>query len=258
MRKFFYNLAIVVLALVFCVSGYMVFSYYWEGNRQAETFDQLSQAVQQAQQEAATAPTQAEEPTEPQMLPGYRELYQQNNDLVGWLRIEDTRVDYPVMQTPDRVDYYLKRDFNGEYSDRGCLYVREACDVFAPSDNVTIYGHAMGDGSMFWGLQDYVVRDFWKEHPTVCFDTLYDQWEYQIFAVFRTSAQLGKGFAYHLMDDAQDAQEFDEFVAQCKKLSIYDTGITPEYGDKLLCLSTCEYTLEDGRLVVAAVRVHQE
>ena len=78
---------------------------------------------------------------------------------------------------------------------------------------------------------------------------------YKIFAVFKTSANIGQGFSYHQFVDAENEKEFNDFVSKCKELSFYDTGITPVYGDKLICLSTCEYTLDNGRLVVAAVRI---
>ena len=268
MRKWLYNIILILLVVIFCVSSWVVVSYYWEGKQQADEFDQLSQMVQQAQQNAATEPTlpptvpettEAETvPTETEpkeMLPGYAELYAKNSHTVGWLRIDGTKINYPVMQTPASPDYYLKRDFNRQESSRGCLYVREACDVFAPSDNVTIYGHMMADGSMFADLHDYVNPFYWDKNNIVCFDTLYECHEYRIFAVFKTTATLGQGFAYHQMEDAADQQEFDDFIAKCKELAFYDTGITPQYGDKIICLSTCEYSQDNGRLVVAAVRI---
>ena len=112
----------------------------------------------------------------------------------------------------------------------------------------------MKDGSMFSGLDHYQKKDFWEEYPTIRFDTLYARQTYTVFAIFKTTASVGEGFNYHLFEDAEDEAEFDEFVSTCKKLAFYDTGITPEYGDKLITLSTCEYTQENGRLVVVAVR----
>ena len=119
-----------------------------------------------------------------------------------------------------------------------------------------LYGHHMADGSMFAQLETrYKKQSFWEEHQYLTFDTLYEHHTYQIIACFRTSANLGQGFRYHMFVDAANEQEFDEFVSTCKRLSFYDTGITPVYGDKLICLSTCEYSLDNGRLVVAAVRI---
>lgn len=190
--------------------------------------------------------------------PSLADLQAENPDLAGWIQIPGTAIDYPVMHTPDRPDYYLYRDFSGASSDFGCIYAEEACDPAAPSDNVTLYGHTMLDGSMFAGLHSYTDAAFWEAHPDICFDTPEEQRTYRIFAVFRTGGSPGEGFAYHSFTDAASATAFSEFVAQCKALSFYDTGITPAYGDKLICLSTCEYTLTNGRLVVAAVLEEDE
>ena len=185
--------------------------------------------------------------------PDLAALQEENPDLAGWIQIPGTTIDYPVMHTPDRPDYYLYRDFSGASSDFGCIYAEESCDPAAPSDNVTLYGHTMLDGSMFAGLHSYTDWTYWETHPDIRFDSLDAQRTYRIFAVFSTSGYTGEGFAYHSFTDAASQAEFDTFVSQCKTLSLYDTGITPEYGDKIICLSTCEYTQANGRLVVAAV-----
>ena len=124
-----------------------------------------------------------------------------------------------------------------------------------PSDNITIYGHNMLNGSMFAALLDYEDKDTWEYNPLIFFDTLYEYHVYKIFAVFKTTASIDEGFKYHNMIDAYDQEEFDDFIATAKELSFYDTGITPKYGDKIICLSTCEYTLPNGRFVVAAYRI---
>ena len=190
------------------------------------------------------------------LLPWYQELHNENPDMVGWLQIEGTKVNYPVMQTSvDNANFYLYRDFDKNESVRGCIYAREECDIFKPSDNITLFGHNMKDGSMFAYLGNYYQKSAWENNPQIFFDTLNESPVYKIFAVFKTSGTDGVGFAYHLMSDAKDEAEFNQFVATCKELAFYDTGITPVYGDKLLCLSTCEYTIDNGRFVVAAVRI---
>lgn len=197
-------------------------------------------------------------PTEPpQMLPGMDVLYERNPHTVGWLYI-DEYIDWPVMQTPnttDWINYYLYRDFDGNDDIRGSLYVRESCNVFAPSDNVVIYGHNMKDMSMFGTLKRYYNQSFYEKHKYIQFDTLYETHTYEIFAVFRTSGTTGVGYPYHMFNNAHNQAEFDEFVATCKSLSFYDTGITPVYGEKLLTLSTCDFRINNGRLVVVARRV---
>lgn len=202
----------------------------------------------------ATQPVETE-PTEPSILLEYQGLYELNNDMVGWIEIPGTEINYPVVQSLYQANFYLRRNFYKEDATCGTIYVREACDVYLPTDNVTLYGHNMRNGTMFADLHEYEEREFWENNRYIYFDNLYEYHTYEIFAVFITTADLTEGFHYHTFDTAADAAEFDEFVATCKDLSLYDTGITPQYGDKLLTLSTCDKSVSDGRLVVVARRV---
>ncbi len=185
----------------------------------------------------------------------YALMYALNNDMVGWIEIPGTTIDYPVVQSPYQSNFYLRRNFYKEKATCGTIYVREKCDVSVPSDNVTIYGHKMRNGTMFADLHKYKEKCFWEDNSLVYFDTLYEYHTYEIFAVFSSTADLSKGFSYHTFDDAKDAAEFDEFVKTCKDLSLYDTGITPQYGEKLITLSTCDKSIDDGRFVVVARRI---
>ena len=113
----------------------------------------------------------------------------------------------------------------------------------------------MKDGSMFAGLMAYTSREFWENHRYICFDTLTEHHIYEIFAVFTTTASLDKGFAYHDFINAPSQEQFDTFIDTCLSLSLFKTGLVPQYGDKLICLSTCEYSQTNGRLVVIARRI---
>lgn len=192
---------------------------------------------------------------ENQILPEYQAIYELNKDVVGWIKVPDTLIDYPVMQTPEHPDYYLYRDFNKQWSAWGCIYAREQCDVFTPCDNVVLYGHHMADKSMFAGLDKYKKKSFWEDHQTFTFDTIYERHTYQVIAVFKTSANPGQGFSYHLFNTAQSEEEFNKFIQTVHSMEFYDTGLTAEYGDMLLTLSTCEYTLDNGRFVVVAKQI---
>ena len=274
--KVVYIAIILLLVAVFAVSAFHVGSYWFTSAKEKNQFDELAAMKEEAAQQASrpvetessdteppaettdpTETTEETEPTEPVILAEYVPIYEKNNDVVGWIKIDGTQIDYPVMQTPDRPNYYLHRDFNGTYIEdgAGCIYIREECDMNKPSDNITVYGHNMNDGSMFASLLDYQDRKTWEDNPLIFFDTLTEYHTYKIFAVFKTTASLNAGFKYHNMIDASSEEAFDEFIATAKALSFYDTGITPKYGDKIICLSTCEYTLEHGRFVVAAYRL---
>lgn len=272
MRKWIYIALIVIFALIFLVSGWHLLDYYLESSRAASTYDELASLVEkhqltqtkESQPEGETGPTEYVsthvQVTDPEtggilwLLPEYAELYTMNTDTVGWVRIDGTRINYPVMQTQDSQDYYLKRDFYKEYSIDGSIYVREQCDVFTPSDNVTIYGHRMNSGAMFADLLNYKDEAFWAENRYIQFDTIREHHTYEILSVFKISTSADNGFQYHTFVDMDQAQ-FTEYVAQCKDRALYDTGVTAEYGDKLITLSTCEKGNSNMRVVIVAKRM---
>ncbi|MBO5323414.1 MAG: sortase [Oscillospiraceae bacterium] len=207
-----------------------------------------------------TDPTDPTEPAVPTILPELQLFYEKNQELVGWITVPDTKISYPVLQSPTRPDFYLNHTFEGKWSAWGAIYAREACDVFRPSDNITLYGHHMKDGSMFAGLDGYKRKNFYETHKYIYFDTLYERHVYEVICAFKTSATYGNGYAYHLFDDARDEAHFNQFISTIKSLAYYETGVTAQYGDKLITLSTCEYTIVEngeavGRHVVVAKRV---
>ena len=146
-----------VFAAIFLFSGMMLWQDYRDQEASAEVFDNVANLIVEETQpapepSAEDAETQPAEPTEPAAemtaYEKYAAVYAQNNDFVGWLCIEGTNINYPVMQTPEEPNYYLKRAFDHSYSDYGVPYVQENC-VLGISDNIVIYGHNMSNGSMF-------------------------------------------------------------------------------------------------------------
>lgn len=262
MKKRLYTVLTLIFLAVFLVSGYFLIRYYLNSHKHQSEFQELLGIVEANRNPTVSDDVQLSafvEVTDPdtgltmRVLREYAPLYERNPDFSGWLKIEDTKINYPVMHTPDRTDYYLHRSFEKKQSNHGCLYAREECDLLTPSDNITIYGHNMKDGSMFAPLLSYKNRSFYESHRYIQFDTLFSRNAYEVIAVFLTTATMGEGFAYHRFVDAEMAEEFDNYISTCKALSYYDTGITPHYGDKLITLSTCDYSVTNGRLVVVAV-----
>lgn len=213
--------------------------------------------TESAEQGALGGQESTEEPVEePDVLAKYEALYQANNDLVGWLSIEGMVIDYPVMRSEDD-EFYLHHNFYGEEDRYGCLYVRDKADVDTPGTNFVIYGHNMKDGSMFGDLDLYRKESFYQEHAVIQFDTLYEERSYEIVAVFLSQvyAQEDEVFKYYQFYEAETEEEFRYFYENIKELSLYDTGVTAEYGDTFLTLSTCAYYVTDGRLAVVAKRI---
>lgn len=174
MKKKICIILIAVFVALLGASTYFIYDYYRQANEQSELYDSLAEAVDQAQKsDEANEPVEEipynEEKT---ILPEYAELFLQNMDMVGWIKVEDTNINYPVMHTPDNPDFYLKHGFDKGYTDYGCPYVQENCDVQEASDNIIIYGHHMKNGSMFADLEKFKSEDFYKEHKTISFNML--------------------------------------------------------------------------------------
>ncbi len=199
----------------------------------------------------------ADEESEPkEVLDEYKNLLITNKKLIGWVKIDDTNIDYPVMQTTDNA-YYQDHNVNQEKDKNGAIFMDKDCDILKPSTNYILYGHHMRSGQMFGELDLYEDESYYEEHPYIQFDTIYERGTYQVMYVFR-SRVYNEGdivFKYYQFIDAASEQEFDSNMQEMAKMSLYDTGVTAEYGDHLLTLSTCDYQEKDGRFVVVAKKV---
>lgn len=247
---------IVLFAATFTISGSVLIENYYRANSEREQFEKLRQPSEVTLAETAvmenTSPfaATAQEPSEPIMLPYMADLYEQNPDIAGWIRIDGTKIDYPVMSTPDEPHKYLNLGFDRQYSKSGIPFI----GGMITDDNLVIHGHNMKNGTMFSALLDYAQQDFWDTHKIINFDTLYERREYEVIAVFRTRAFSPNedGFRYHRYTDFESEADFNIFLKQVQAAALYDTGVTAKYGDALITLSTCSYHEQDGRFVVVA------
>lgn len=253
MKKRIYVAGITLCTLMLCISLFQIISHYREGKKHTDDFAQLAELVEQNEESEEQESGSRE--GESTLLLHYRELAGQNSDMMGWLSIEGTGINYPVMHTPDSPDFYLSRNFEKESSNYGVPYLAEDCDPSGNGDNLIIYGHHIKGGRMFGALMDYTKKEFFESHKIIRFDTLEELAEYEIIAVFKTTVYNDTGFPYYLFTSANKEEEFTTYVETCRELSLYDTGETAVYGDRLLTLSTCEYSAANGRLVVVAKKV---
>lgn len=255
MKKIRFLALLLVGVLLF--SSFQVWKYYNTEKEETKQFDAVIELIELPPNENTNEPSVPDKESEVVWTVDeqYGELFNQNADMIGWISIPDTIINYPVMQTPDRPNFYLKHNFERQYSNYGVPYIAESCIINPQSDNITIFGHHMKSGKMFGNLDKYKSEKFFYEHSVIQFDTRAGFGEYQIFAVFKVNPY---DFAYNQFDNAVDKEEFDNYVRRCKELSFYDTGITAEYGDKLITLSTCEYSGQNNRLVVVAKKIGGE
>ena len=187
------------------------------------------------------------------------ELSKENSDIVGWIEIEGTNINYPVLQGEDN-NFYMNRNFQKEESVYGSLFLDADFDWNNPSSNLLIYGHNIQDGSMFHNLLNYADEEYYKKHPNIRFTTAEEDATYEIIAAFRSRVYYKSEqdvFRYYYFVNPESKEEYDEFVENAKEASLYDTGKTAEYGDQLITLSTCSYHTEDGRFAVVGRKVEE-
>lgn len=249
---------ITVLCTVLAVGSLGYFAgYYYLADKSGSQFAELSEL--KTKEPVAKQPSRPQKPVEeeiPDILDEYKNLYNKNRSIIGWVKIDDTNIDYPVMQSPDE-EYYLTHNFNQEYDRNGSIFMDPDCDVLKPSTNLILYGHHMRSGNMFGDLDKYESREYMEKHDTIHFDTLYEKGVWKVMFVFRDRLRQDTEitFKYYQFIEANSAEEFASNMNAMAEMSFYDTGIKASYGDQLLTLSTCDSREEDGRFVVVAKRV---
>ena len=259
-RKLLIGICAVTAA---CSLGYVgVYSYY--NYRTEASYQQLGQLKEMPVIAAVAEPsgplyTLDEKPEAREVLDEYKNLLIKHKKLIGWVKIDDTNIDFPVMQTDDN-EYYLHHNLNQQYDKNGSIFMDKDCDVLKPSTNFILYGHHTKTGQMFGKLELYQEEDYYKEHQYINFDTIYEKGTYQIMYVFRSRVYKEDEivFKYYQFIDANGEQEFNSNMQEMAAMSFYDTGVTAEYGDQLLTLSTCDYQEKDGRFVVVAKKIAKE
>lgn len=210
-----------------------------------ELYAALASQAEAEQEEAATDQNQTV------VNPWLLKLQQQNRELAGWIRIPGTEINYPVMQTESDNDYYLTHDFNREENVHGALFLDVNCSI-RDSENLIIYGHNMKDGTMFQNLMGYKDADYCNANGRIRLDLPEESSWYQLLFVMLLSEADAEKFPYYKCIDLSNEEIYQGFLTQCSRYAIWQNGSLPEPGTRLLTLSTCEYSEENGRLVVVA------
>ncbi len=240
------NILIAVLVGIMLFSGYKLLGIWQDAKESDRQFEKLEQIIREDDRETAYNSAYDK----------YKSIYNANNHFTGWIFIPDTPLSYPVVQTPDDPEYYLRRDFEGRYSSYGVPFMDYKC-VVDESDNIIVYGHNMLNGTMFSAVEKYASKSYWQQHPYIGFDTLNGFGTYEVVLCARIDLQTTDFYYVNTVDFATQA-EFDDYMAKATAHSLYSTGVTASYGDKLLLLSTCQSNYDDGRYVVIAKKISQE
>lgn len=282
LKQLLKNKKVIVSLELVCVLGLLItlgvvlhhrISRRVDSTRQAQSISALKDEKESAKKAGKVSGGKEDEGAverdENGMLTEYASLYRSNNDMIGWLRIEDSRIDYPVMQTPYNEEYYMYLDFEKKKNQNGSLIMdtdstvgigaleENYMDGVRPSTNLIIHGHAMSDGSMFGDLPKYSEKAYGEKHSYICFDSLYEKRQYQVMAVFYSQVYRADEdtFKFYQFFQADSEDEFGDWYYNVKKMSIYDTGVKAEYGDEFITLTCCSYHTDEGRFVVVGKRV---
>lgn len=239
-----------VFILIFIGSvGYLGY-YYWKSAQNRANYQTLREVY-----DTPTLIAPAGYPSDYDK--SFAALWEINPDIVGWISIDGTDLDYPVVQTTDNTKYY-RTNFEGEYSEHAVPFVDAAVDLSKPSTNTIIYGHNIRtDGQMFNILKGYTSLEYYQQHPVVQFDSVYRKGKYKIISVFYTStlSEHGEVFPYHEFIDAANDQETQDYIDNVLIRSIINTGVDVLPSDELLTLSTCSYEFQEARFVIVARKV---
>ena len=189
-----------------------------------------------------------------------KKLQEENADIVGWLEIEGTDINYPVLQGKDD-EYYMTHNYKKEYSRNGSIFLSKDYNWDIPSNNLLIYGHNLNNGTMFQELLKYKDEEFYKEHQIIRFTTAFEDVEFEIISVFQSRVYYKSEknvFRYYYFVNPETEEEYNEFVESAKRVSLYEIEATANYGDSLITLSTCSYHVKDGRFAVVGKKINKE
>ena len=250
----------ILLFSVLIVISATAMLWEWFSNKQAaEAFQALREQMVGLEYPAVEGVEGdgADDVSAPEITPQdlYGKLKEQNSDMVGWIKIEGTKIDYPVMQTPNDRDFYLRRGFDRQHSYYGVPYVDDLCEL--GESNIIVYGHNTEDGKMFSNLLEYRNEDYFTGRSLIRFDTFSGFGTYQMVYVLKAIATVGNPdtFDFAQVVDFEGEEAFQEFVALCDHLKLYSTGRTLTKNDQLLVLSTCSYSKKNGRMIIVAKKV---
>ena len=186
-----------------------------------------------------------------------KELKEENQDIVGWLEIENTNINYPVLQGKDN-EYYMTHNYKKQKSKNGSIFLDKDYDWNIKGNNLLMYGHNLNNGTMFQELLKYEKESFYKEHPVIRFTTEKEDSNYEIISVIKTRVYYKNEenvFRYYFFINPKSEKEYNEFITNAKKESLYEINKTASYGDELITLSTCSYHVKDGRFAVIGKKI---
>ncbi len=246
-KNIIFNVAIVLLSLVFVFSAFMLIKGIVVGEKEQNEFEELSVLIETVPEKPEVEGPKEEGEKETQKKPQKRNLsavMKQNEDCIGWIYVEGSIINYPVMYTKTVPQKYLHLNFSGKKSKAGTPFLDYRCE--GDVTNKILYGHNMKNGTMFHQLKRYRTKSYYNSHPYIEYETKEGLEKYKIFAV----ANVVSNDRWYSFVNAKDEKQYNEFIKNLKSKDLYETGITPKYPEKLITLSTCS---GENRLIVVGV-----
>ena len=251
---------LMLLIVVLAISSYFFIKELVKNKKETDIFDDLQEIVENPEnttnENQFTDILEKEEGNlSSENTYNLENIAKINSDIIGWIKIEGTNIDYPIMQNGD---YYLHKDIYKNYSSHGTPYLAPFCNL-KKSDNLIIYGHHMKDNTMFSQLEKYKNYNFYLKHKYIKFFTIENgrtiENNYEVMIAFKTIAYSDEGFRYYNYTDFQNYEDYEEFVENCRYLEFYYTGVVGTHQDKYITLSTCEYSQKNGRMIIVAKKI---
>lgn len=255
MRKIIFSAALCVFLLS---TGFLVYELLILPNQNRDAIESVQEVYYHAETSSEmTAEAVLPDAEGKQKENGYAALKKKNSDVIGWIKIPGTVVDYPVMQSsPQSPEYYLRRGYDKKYSKYGCIFLDARCTPPEETPNLTLYGHNMTDGQMFAAILQYTDLDFYKSAPVIDFDIEGKSGKWKVFSVFKinTLPEQGELFLY-TQPAFEEESAYADFLEQAQSRSLLCLPVDVNTNDQILTLSTCSYEFEEFRTVVMARRV---
>ena len=252
------RIVLAVSVIVFAVSAGVLLKNYVELRKNSLEAQSLALLVTQPEQDTDAVGADG-------ILEKYREAYNKNNDLVGWIKVPNTKIDHPVVQASDN-DFYLRRNFSKQYERRGSIFMDYECDPKNYCTNTILYGHNYLDSTMFSDLEKYKDLEFYKSAPVIEFNSIYRNQKWKVFGVYLSNADEkdDNGYALYYIYPFMSGKNFDDYIKTVRERSIINMPVDVNSTDKILTLSTCTRDMDikghgqtNARCVISARLVRE-
>ena len=253
------NILYILFIIIFLISIFYIINYFINVEKSKKNIEEIRQimngnTLNNNEETKKLIEEQAE--TTNYKIENLKKIQEENSEIIAWINIEGTEINYPILQS-DNNEYYLTKNYKKQYDANGSIFLDCRYDLEKPSDNFLIYGHNNNNGLMFDNLLAYEDKNYYENHPTINLTTIEEDAVYKIISVFKSEVyekSEDNKFVYYNYIDFENDEQYYSYIENCIKNSLYKIEDNINYKEKLLTLSTCEYSKKNGRFVVVAIK----